>query len=24
CKGGVGFYQTFVHVDLGPERRWNG
>lgn len=24
CKGGVGFYPSFVHVDLGPERRWNG
>lgn len=24
CKGGVGFYSSFVHVDLGPERRWNG
>ncbi len=23
CKGGVGFYDTFVHVDLGPMRRWN-
>lgn len=22
--GGVGFYPTFVHVDLGPKRRWNG
>lgn len=24
CKGGVGFYPSFVHVDLGPQRRWNG
>lgn len=24
CKGGVGFYPNFVHVDLGPHRRWNG
>lgn len=24
CTGGVGFYPTFVHVDLGPHRRWNG
>lgn len=24
CIGGVGFYPAFVHVDLGPKRRWNG
>lgn len=24
CDGGVGFYNTFVHVDIGPNRRWNG
>lgn len=24
CQGGVGFYPTFVHVDLGRFRRWNG
>lgn len=22
--GGVGKYKTFVHVDVGPARRWNG
>ena len=22
--GGVGKYPTFVHVDIGPGRRWNG
>lgn len=24
CDGGVGFYPTFVHIDIGPNRRWNG
>ncbi|MFQ7008802.1 MAG: DUF882 domain-containing protein [Parasutterella sp.] len=24
CYGGVGDYPTFVHVDFGPWRRWNG
>lgn len=22
--GGLGVYESFVHVDLGPPRRWNG
>lgn len=24
CDSGVGFYKNFVHVDIGPNRRWNG
>ena len=24
CYGGVGSYPTFVHVDFGSWRRWNG
>jgi uncharacterized protein YcbK (DUF882 family) len=23
-KGGVGIYQGFVHIDVGPSRIWNG
>ena len=23
-KGGVGIYKTFIHVDVGPSRRWFG
>lgn len=22
--GGIGIYPTFVHVDIGPQRRWKG
>ncbi len=22
--GGIGRYKTFIHVDTGPKRRWNG
>jgi len=22
--GGIGRYKTFIHVDTGPQRRWNG
>lgn len=24
ADGGIGRYDTFVHVDTGPQRRWNG
>ena len=23
-KGGLGLYGTFIHIDVGPKRRWNG
>lgn len=23
-NGGIGYYKSFIHVDVGPKRRWNG